>query len=186
MTKLFKMDVARWIVQQQVADIREVTPLRTLKLLFRHPPLQAMMWFRIGSWCKKKHIPLVTIIQQFIQFVYGLEITVGANYGGGLYIAHPVGSVIAAKAIGENCTIISSVTIGMRNEWNFPTIGNKVFIGAGARVLGGITIGDDAIIGANAVVIDDLPAGATAVGVPARVVRIYGQRPSEPGQDDSK
>lgn len=77
------------------------------------------------------------------------------------------------KRIGRNCSVIANVTIGMRNEWVFPEIGNDVFIGAGARVLGGITLGDQAVIGANAVVIHDVPAGATAVGIPAKVV---GQR----------
>ncbi|RMD75375.1 MAG: serine acetyltransferase, partial [Chloroflexi bacterium] len=64
--------------------------------------------------------------------------------------------------------------IGMRNEWAFPIIGDEVFIGAGARVLGGITVGDRARIGANAVVTRDVPSGATVVGIPARVVKIDG------------
>jgi serine O-acetyltransferase len=76
--------------------------------------------------------------------------------------------------MGRNCSIIAAVTIGMRNSWDFPEIGNEVFIGAGARVLGAIRIGDGAVIGANAVVISDLPAGATAVGIPARITRING------------
>ena len=78
--------------------------------------------------------------------------------------------MIAVERIGRNCSIIAAVTLGLRNDHTFPSIGDDVFIGAGARVLGGIRIGDGARIGANAVVINDVPAGATAVGVPARVL----------------
>jgi len=81
-----------------------------------------------------------------------------------------VGTVIAPRRIGRNCSIIAAVTIGMRTERAFPDIGDDVFIGAGARVLGGIRIGDRVVIGANAVVIQDVPDGATAVGVPARII----------------
>ncbi len=176
MKNRFKMDAARWVIPQQVADLSQITPAVMLKLLWKHLPLQAMFWFRFGSWCRAKHIPVGGLIQKLIYLVYGLEIPIGADYGGGLYIAHPVGTVVAAKAMGENCTIIASVTIGMRNEWDFPVLGNNVFIGAGARVLGGIRVGNDSIIGANAVVIDEVPDGATVVGIPARVTRIYGKR----------
>ena len=176
MLKRFKMDAARWIVPQQVADLALVRLGTVLRLLWNHLPLQAMLWFRLGCWCRAKHIPLGGIIQRLIATFYGLEIPVGNDYGGGLYIAHPYGTVIAAKSIGENCSIIAAVTIGMRNEWAFPTLGSRVIIGAGARVLGGIHVGDDAVIGANAVVIEDVPAGATVVGIPGRVTRIYGKR----------
>lgn len=176
MYKAFRMDAARWVSPQQVADPTQITTGRMLKLLWNWTPLRAMVWFRIGTWLNQKHIPLTGIIQRIITLFYGLEIRVGADYGGGLYIAHPVGTVIAAEKIGENCTIISSVTIGLRNTWAFPRIGSNVFIGAGARILGDIEIGDGAIIGANAVVIEDVPAGATVVGIPARVIKINGQR----------
>lgn len=176
MVKLFQMDAARWVIPQQVADPSQITTGRAVKLLWNWASLRAMAWFRLGSWLKQKHIPLSGIIQRIITLFYGLEIRVGADYGGGLYIAHPVGTVIAAEKIGKNCTIIASVTIGMRNTWAFPRIGNNVFIGAGARILGDIEIGDGAVIGANAVVIDNVPAGATVVGIPARVIKINGQR----------
>jgi serine O-acetyltransferase len=176
MIKEFKMDAARWLIPQQVADISHLTFSKILKLWWNYFPLRAMLLYRFGSWCRQKHIPLAGIIQRAIALFYGLEINISTHYGGGLYIAHPIGSVISAEKIGENCTIISSVTIGMRNEWKFPRIGNNVFIGTGARILGGIEIGDNAVIGANAVVIHDVPAGATAVGIPARIIRINGQR----------
>ncbi len=180
--KLFKQDVQRWIYPEQVADPSLVTFMGTLKLYFRHMPLRAMLWFRFGSWCSSKHIPLSGFIQRALYRWYGLEIKPGADVGGGLYIAHPIGTVVSAECIGENCTIIAGVTIGLRGTHRFPRIGNNVFIGAGARILGDIDIGDDAVIGANAVVINDIPAGGTAVGIPAKVIRIYGKRVNELGE----
>jgi serine O-acetyltransferase len=169
---LFREDASRWIVQGTLTPASKVTFFRAIALLYRYRALRATLLFRIGGWCHGRRIPLIPgILQRRIASVYGLEIEIGAQIGGGLYIAHPVGTVIAPKRIGENCSIISCVTIGMRNEWEFPTIGDNVFIGAGARVLGGLTLGNDAVVGANAVVIDDVPAGATAVGIPAKVVR---------------
>lgn len=172
MWELFKQDVQRWIVPQQVADPSLVTLGTILKLLYYHMSLRAMLWFRFGSWCRHRRIPFMTgFIARLLLRQYGLEISPGANVAGGLYIAHPVGTVISAKRIGRNCSIITSVTIGMRNEHAFPEIGDHVFIGAGARVLGGIQIGDNAIIGANAVVINDVPPNTTVVGIPAKVIR---------------
>jgi serine O-acetyltransferase len=134
----------------------------------------------LGDWCVQKRIPLAKgIILRKLFKSYGIDIAPGGDIAGGLYIAHPVGCVIHAKKIGRNCSIIAGVTIGMRNEWAFPVIGDNVFIGAGARILGEITIGDGAVIGANAVVIKDVPPGATVVGIPARVVRIDGKAAAE-------
>jgi serine O-acetyltransferase len=172
MFKLFHQDVLRWVDPGTIIEDAEINLYTALKLLWRHMPLRAMFWFRLGSWFKKKGVPAVPgIIQRYLYRFFGLEIVVGDNIGGGLYIPHPIGTVITAEAIGENCSIIASATIGMRNEWEFPTIGNNVFIGAGARVLGKVAIGDNAKIGANAVVLHDVPAGATAVGIPARKIQ---------------
>jgi serine O-acetyltransferase len=170
MFELFKQDVRRWVVPQEVADPDQVTLGRTLRLLWHHMPLRAMLWFRFGSWCKQRGIPLIPgMVQRYIYRHFGLEISPGADIGGGLYIAHPIGTVIAVRRMGRNCSIIAAVTLGMRNSWEFPEIGDDVFIGAGARVLGGIHVGQGARIGANAVVLHDVPEGATAVGIPARV-----------------
>jgi serine O-acetyltransferase len=180
MFELFKQDVRRWIVPSQINDDAPVSLGLIVKLLFRHMSLRAMAWFRFGCWCKQQRIPyLPGFAQRQIYSRYGLEILVGADIGGGLYVAHPVGVVISPERIGRNCSIIAAVTIGMRNTWDFPEIGDTVFIGAGARVLGKIMIGDGAVIGANAVVISDVPSGSTAVGVPARITRMKGV-PVEP------
>ena len=180
--KLFKQDVQRWIIPEQIADPSWVTWSGTIRLLFRNMPLRAMLWFRFGSWCAQKRIPLAGFVQRILYRWFGLEIKPGANIGGGLYIAHPIGTVIFVESMGENCTVIAGVTIGLRGTYKFPRIGNNVFIGAGARVLGDIEIGDDAVIGANAVVISDIPAGGTAVGIPAKVIRIYGKKVNEQGE----
>lgn len=103
---------------------------------------------------------------------FGLEIW--GDIGGGLYIAHTVGCIVAVERLGENCTIIAAVTFGMRNERGFPTIGDNVLVGAGARILGNVTIGNNAKIGANAVVLQDVAANATAVGIPAKVIKEHG------------
>ena len=169
----FKQDALRWVVPGEIADPSLLTGALLLQLLLRHPALRAMAWFRLACWCKAKRIPLVVgPIHRWLFFRFGLEL--GGDIEGGLYIAHPVGTVINARQIGRNCSVIAAVTIGMRNEWVFPVIGDGVFIGAGARVLGDLRVGDNAKIGANAVVLSDIPANATAVGVPARVIKIEG------------
>lgn len=169
--KQFKMDAARWVVPQQIADPNTISWMQAFNLMRHHMPLRAMFFFRFGSWCKFKRIPFLPgFIQRVIYRRYGLEISPGADIGGGLYIAHPIGTVISVARMGINCSIIAAVTIGMRNEWKFPRIGDNVFIGAGARVLGDIALDDNCLVGANAVVIQDVPAGATAVGIPARLL----------------
>jgi serine O-acetyltransferase len=108
---------------------------------------------------------------RFWSVVTGAEIPLNCNIGGGLSIIHPNGIVIHHEAkIGVNCLIQSQVTIGVRHNDRLPEIGGHVEIGTGAKIIGAVRIGDHAKIGANAVVIADVPAGATAVGVPAKII----------------
>jgi len=172
MFELFRQDVQRWVIPQSIAAPEAVTLSRTLRLLLRHKPLRAMAWFRLGGWCHRRRIrALPSLVMWILSTFYGLELAVGPHFGGGLYIPHTVGMVIHAAQIGRNCSFIASITVGLRNGYAFPTIGDNVLVGAGARVLGNVTVGDGAVIGANAVVITDVPPGATVVGVPARAVR---------------
>jgi serine O-acetyltransferase len=169
---LFRHDAARWVRPSDVADLSEVTWPTVLRLLHRHRPLRAMAWFRAASWMRLNRVPAVAgAVQRRLMRVYGLELSPGAPLGGGLYIAHPVGTTVFAESLGRNVTIVHAVTIGFRGSPpRWPHIGDDVFIGAGARVLGGIVVGAGASVGANAVVLDDVAAGATVVGIPARPV----------------
>ncbi|MCB0188554.1 MAG: serine O-acetyltransferase [Caldilineaceae bacterium] len=174
----FQEDALRWVAPGQIADPATLTWRLLLKLLYLHLPLRAMAWYRLACWCKAKRVPLLYgMISRRIYRRYGLEIW--GNIGGGLYIPHPVGTVIAVHQMGRNCSVIAAVTIGMREQWGFPTIGDQVFIGAGARVLGTIHIGNHAKVGANAVVLHDVPEEVTVVGAPARVVGRSGHHQTE-------
>lgn len=107
---------------------------------------------------------------RFWSVVTGADIPVDCNIGGGLLIPHPNGIVIHPGAeIGPNCLFFQQVTVGA-TESGVPRVGGHVDVGAGARLIGPIVIGDHAKIGANAVVTINVPAGATAVGIPARIV----------------
>jgi len=139
-----------------------------LGLVWAYSGLRATIMFRIGYGLKRRHVFILPhIIGTWNLILHGLDIPPYIDIGPGLYVPHPVGTVITAKQIGANVTLVSGITIGMRGEGGFPIIGDNVYIGAGARILGGIVVGDGASIGANAVVLKDVPPGATAVGVPA-------------------
>jgi serine O-acetyltransferase len=115
---------------------------------------------------------------RFWTVVAQAEVPLNSNIGGGLLLTHPNGVVIHPKArIGPNCLIMQQVTVG-KNRQGLPIIGGNVDIGPGAKVLGGIIIGDHAQIGANAVVLHDVPPWAVVAGVPARI--IGDRRPIEP------
>jgi len=111
------------------------------------------------------------VIYRFWSVVTGAEIDLSCQLGGGLLLPHPNGIVIHAYAkVGVNCLIFQQVTIGSDDEFNAPNLGGHVDIGAGAKVLGVITVGSHAKIGANAVVVKNVEAGTTVVGIPAKVV----------------
>lgn len=93
------------------------------------------------------------------------------NLGGGCYIQHGFSTILAAESVGENLWINQGVSIGYTNETDTPTLGNNVKIGAGAAILGRLTIGDNVIVGANAVVTKDIPSNAIVGGVPAKIIR---------------
>lgn len=98
-------------------------------------------------------------------------ITPTENIGGGLIIQHGFATIISAKSIGKNCKIYQQVTIGYNHNLEAPTIGNNVEICCGAKIIGGVNIGDNVLIGANTVVVKDIPSNCVVAGVPARIIK---------------
>lgn len=146
-----------------------------LEVLLLYPSMHAIIAYRIAhSFYKKKFYFIARLISQAARFFTGIEIHPGAKIGKGLFIDHGMGVVIGETAeIGNDVVIYHGVTLGGTGKEmgkRHPTIGNNVVIGAGAKVLGPIYIGDNSKIGANAVVLADIPCNSTAVGIPAKVV----------------
>ena len=172
----FGQDLRRWKDRAWRPTGAQPSPLPlgardVLVLFWRHAAVTATAIYRMSAWCHRHHVRgLPTILERLNLMCFGLDISSGVPIGPGLYIAHPVGTVIMAERVGANASFIAAITVGMRETHEFPVLGNGVMIGAGARVLGAITLGDGCTVGANAVVIADVPAGATAVGVPARII----------------
>jgi len=118
----------------------------------------------------------------FWSIVTQSDIEPRATLGRRLMLPHPNGVVIHEDAvIGDDCMIMQQVTIGMIGDGEVPRIGNRVYVGAGAKIIGKLTVGDGARIGANAVVVKDVPANCTAVGVPAQVMQQKDKSASAPG-----
>lgn len=132
---------------------------------------QALMLSRLGQAARRAHVPLVgSVLRRMQTSLFGMEIGRDVHLGEGVTFLHTVGIVIGGDAyIGDRVLFLGNITIGSVNKSAYPRIGNDVVIGAGARILGAVTIGDGASIGANAVVLCDVPAGAVAVGIPAVV-----------------
>lgn len=144
--------------------------LASLRMVWGSSGLRAVLLYRLAHGLRRGGVAaLPTVLYHLNLSLHGIDIAAANEIGPGLYIPHPVGTVIHCASIGSDVTIVSGVTIGMRNEREFPTIGDRVYIGAGARVLGGLQIGCDVAIGANAVVLEDVPDRSIAVGVPARI-----------------
>ncbi|HXO42119.1 MAG TPA: serine O-acetyltransferase, partial [Thermoanaerobaculia bacterium] len=136
---------------------------------------QALLAYRLGHTLLSWQVPVLpAVCRRWAIGACGVDILPRAEIGGGCIIAHGVGLVVGGyTVIGEDCTLLHGVTLGEArfDELDYPRVGDRVTISAGALVLGGITVGDDATIAAGAVVVADVPAGATAAGVPARIVR---------------
>jgi serine O-acetyltransferase len=145
---------------------------------------KSTFWMRLCHYLKGRSVifmPAFMISRLMFRrymFKFGLHISYTANIGPGFYIGHFGNIVVSGKAvIGANCNISQGVTIGVVQagpKKGAPTIGNQVYIGPGAKVIGRITIGDHAAIGANAVVVDDVPAGCTVAGIPAKKISDHG------------
>ncbi len=151
-----------------------------LEIFLLYPGVHAVLYHRAAHWLyRHRRFFLARAVSQWSRFWTGIEIHPGATIGRRLVIDHGMGIVIGETAeIGDDCILYQGVTLGGTGKdqgKRHPTVGNNVLIGSGAKVLGPFTVGDNARIAAGAVVLNSVPASATAVGVPARVVRVSGQ-----------
>ena len=146
------------------------------EVLTCYPGLHAIYIHKLAHWFWTSHLRwLGRFTSHLGRFLTGIEIHPGAKIGSCVFIDHGMGVVIGETAeVGDGCTIYQGVTLGgtslYRGEKRHPTLGDGVVVGAGAKVLGGFIVGPGARIGSNAVVVKAVPAGATVVGIPGRVV----------------
>jgi serine O-acetyltransferase len=152
-----------------------------LEVALTYAGFHALLFHRFAHWMVKKRIPfLPRALSQFARFLTGIEIHPGAIIGSALFIDHGMGVVIGETTeIGDNVTLFQGVTLGGTGKQRgkrHPTLGSHVVVGAGAKVLGPIRVGDYVKIGANSVVLQDVPDHSTVVGIPGKIVRIKDER----------
>lgn len=151
------------------------------EVFFLYSGFKAVRAHRRANWFyRHNHKFIARWISQRNRHKTGIEIHPAAKLGKGVFIDHGMGVVIGeTTVVGDNCTIYQNVTLGGTGKdvgKRHPTLGNNVLVGSGAKVLGPFTVGDNARIAAGAVVLSEVPANATAVGVPARIVKLNGIR----------
>ncbi|MBI5144315.1 MAG: serine O-acetyltransferase [Candidatus Omnitrophica bacterium] len=171
------------VLRKEIRATFERDPAATnyLEVLLTYSGTHALIFYKISHALLKMHIPfLPRWLSQVARFFTGIEIHPGARIGKGLFIDHGMGVVIGETSIiGDDVTLYQGVTLGGTGKARgkrHPTLGNNVVVGAGAKILGDITIGDNSYIGANAVVIKDVPHNSTVVGVPGRLTRQDGKK----------
>lgn len=155
------------------------------EVLTCYPGLHAIYIHKLAHWFWLHGVRwLGRFTSHLGRWLTGIEIHPGAVIGSCVFIDHGMGVVIGETAeVGDGCTIYQGVTLGgtslYRGEKRHPTLGSGVVVGAGAKILGGFRVGDGAKIGSNAVVVKEVPAGATVVGIPGRIVEEGGTRQAE-------
>ena len=165
-------------LRAEIACILERDPAArgTLEVLFCYPGLHAIYIHKLARWFWLRRLPwLGRFTSHFGRWLTGIEIHPGARIGSCVFIDHGMGVVIGETAeVGDGCTIYQGVTLGgtslYRGEKRHPTLGEGVVVGAGAKILGGFLVGAGARIGSNAVVVKAVPAGASIVGIPGKIV----------------
>jgi serine O-acetyltransferase len=172
-------------IKRDIDAIRERDPAArgTLEVIFAYPGFHAREMHRLAHALQRRGVPVLPrVLSNVSRFVTGIEIHPGAEIGEGLFIDHGMGVVIGETArIGDDCHILQGVTLGgtsMHRTKRHPTLGNRVTIGAGAKLIGAVEIGDNAKIGAGSVVVTNVPENATVVGVPGHIVSFH-----DPGSD---
>src|SRR5499427_10121240 len=169
--------MAFMFLNESIRTYRERDPAArsSLEVLLCYPGLHAVMWHSLSHWLWCHELRLLGRFSSHIaRWLTGIEIHPAAKLGRRFVIDHGMGVVIGETAeVGDDCYFYHEVTLGVARTDSgkrHPTVGNNVIIGAGAKVLGPISVGDNARVGSNAVVLDDVPDDTTVVGIPARPV----------------
>lgn len=165
----------------KAAKERDPAAKSFIEVILLYSGLHALIYYRIAHFLYRMHLFfLARMISQTARFFTGIEIHPGAKIGKRFFIDHGIGVVIGETAvIGDDVLLYQGTTLGgtgIVKGKRHPTVGNNVVIGAGAKILGNITIGDNSYIGANAVVVKDVPPDSTVVGVPGRITKQDGKR----------
>jgi serine O-acetyltransferase len=173
---VIREDARRWAT---VLEYPAMADMWTLLVLLSGPvEFRNLFYYRLSSANLSGKI-----LAHLFKIVYResatLSISARGAVGPGLFIQHGFGTIVAAEAIGSNCIIRQQVTIGYTRPEECPTLGNHVSVGAGAKILGRIRIGDYVVVGANAVVVKNVPDSCVVAGVPARIIRRNGVRVDE-------
>lgn len=160
---------------------RDPAATSTLEVVLTYAGFHALLAYRISHGLKSMGVPFFPrAISQLARWLTGVEIHPSAKIGTGFFIDHGMGVVIGETAeVGDYVTLFQGVTLGGTGKERgkrHPTLGNHVVVGAGAKILGGISIGDNVKIGANSVVLKNVPANSTVIGVPARIIKSQGER----------
>ena len=170
-------------ISQDLQAIFDRDPAATsrLEVIFTYAGFHALLAYRLAHWLKGQRVPfLPRAISQLARWLTGIEIHPSAKIGERFFIDHGMGVVIGETAeVGDNVTLFQGVTLGGTGKERgkrHPTLGSHVVVGAGAKILGGITIGDNVKIGANSVVLKSVPPNSTVIGVPARIIKSQGER----------
>ena len=170
-------------IKEEVASViqRDPAAKSSIEVLLLYSGVHAMLAYRVSNKLyRSKHYFSARCISQIAKMFTGIEIHPGATIGHGFFIDHGTGVVIGETTeIGDNCTIYQGVTLGGTGKdigKRHPTLQDNVMVGAGAKVLGPVIIGNNAKIAAGAVVLRDIPENSTAVGIPAKVVRKAGRK----------
>ena len=170
-------------IRRDIEAVKQRDPAAkgNVEILLLYSGIHAILCYRVAHklYLGGHYFP-ARAISQAARYFTGIEIHPGAKIGKGLFIDHGMGVVIGETAeIGNDCTLYQGVTLGGTGKdvgKRHPTLGNNVMVGAGAKVLGPITISDNCKVAANAVVLKDIPENSTAVGIPAKITRRHGRR----------
>lgn len=170
-------------IVQDLQAIFDRDPAATsrLEVILTYAGFHALLAYRLAHWLTQHDVPfLPRAISQLARWLTGIEIHPSAKIGASFFIDHGMGVVIGETAeVGDHVTLFQGVTLGGTGKERgkrHPTLGNHVVVGAGAKILGGITIGDNVKIGANSVVVKSVPPNSTVIGVPARIIKSQGER----------